>query len=153
MVANVEGVTNILHKNNESVNDLETATDSGMKKVQVASDMAKDVLSKSSLLLDASKIIQDIASQTSLLSMNATIEAAHAGDAGKGFAVVAEEIRKLADLTTNQSKSIEKDLKSLSQLITQVAENSETVQKQFAVINELAQKVKHQESVISNLFQ
>lgn len=150
MVANVEGVTNILHKNNESVNDLETATDSGMKKVQVASDMAKDVLSKSSLLLDASKIIQDIASQTSLLSMNATIEAAHAGDAGKGFAVVAEEIRKLADLTTNQSKSIEKDLKSLSQLITQVAENSETVQKQFAVINELAQKVKHQESVISN---
>lgn len=150
MVANVEGVTNILHKNNESVNALETATDSGMKKVQVASDMAKDVLSKSSLLLDASKIIQDIASQTSLLSMNATIEAAHAGDAGKGFAVVAEEIRKLADLTTNQSKSIEKDLKSLSQLITQVAENSETVQKQFAVINELAQKVKHQEDAISN---
>lgn len=41
-------------------------------------------------------------------------------------------------------------MKSLSQLITQVAENSETVQKQFAVINELAQKVKHQESVISN---
>ena len=41
-------------------------------------------------------------------------------------------------------------MKSLSQLITQVAENSETVQKQFAVINELVQKVKHQEDAISN---
>jgi len=55
---------------------------------------------------EIANVISDIASKTNLLSMNASIEAAHAGEYGKGFSVVADEIRKLSSNTSNSAKGI-----------------------------------------------
>lgn len=101
-------------------------------------------------LLEASSIVQNIAAQTNLLAMNAAIEAAHAGESGKGFAVVADEIRKLAEQSNSQGKSITVKLKELLSVIENVVENAKDVQKQFEVIFDLTNSVRQQENIIKN---
>ena len=86
-------------------------------------------------------IIQNIASQTYLLSLNASIEAARAGEAGKGFAVVAEEVRKLALTSTETSEKIATTLNHMSETIKDMVEKTmginENIESQGAAMEEI----------------
>lgn len=82
--------------------------------------------------------------------MNAAIEAAHAGEVGKGFAVVAGEIRKLAENSSKETKSIDEVLHSMKVLVDSISEKIGVVAREFDSIVTLSAQVKMQEDLVQN---
>ena len=142
MVANIASITNTLEKSDVLIKELSEATRDGKDTLTKSSSVTTKIAEESGSLMEASSVIQHIASQTNLLAMNAAIEAAHAGEAGKGFAVVADEIRKLAEESSTQGKTITATLKSLSGEIEGLSSSSKIVETNFNAIFELAAQVK-----------
>ena len=150
MVANIASITGTLEKANGAVKSLATATDDGKTTLVTSNTVTQKIAEESGSLMEASSVIQHIASQTNLLAMNAAIEAAHAGEAGKGFAVVADEIRKLAEDSAMQGKNITTTLKTLSGEIETLSASSKTVEEKFNAIFHLAGQVKDMSDTLTH---
>ena len=89
------------------------------QRVGVSAEKVQEMGSRSDQIGEIVITIEDIASQTNLLALNAAIEAARAGEAGKGFAVVADEVRKLAERASSATKEIGGLIKSIQQTVTE----------------------------------
>jgi methyl-accepting chemotaxis protein len=148
MLANINNVTRTLIQNTENVNELTAASEEGRQSLQEVSRDIQEISKESEGLLEINSVMQTIASQTNLLSMNAAIEAAHAGEAGRGFAVVADEIRKLAENSGGQSRTISSVLKKIKSHIDLITKSTNAVLDKFQAINDRVRIVSDQESLI-----
>jgi methyl-accepting chemotaxis protein len=150
MTANIASVTKTLIENSKNVNELTEASENGKTGLQTVAEKIQEIARDSEGLLEINSVMDNIASQTNLLSMNAAIEAAHAGEAGKGFAVVADEIRKLAESSSDQSKTTATMLKKIKASIDSITASSNEVLSRFGVIDTGVKTVSTHELNIRN---
>ena len=131
MIGNISAVSNSVKMMSENFKILDTNVGDGNLKLENVGNKVNQMAEQSKTLLQANNMIAQVASQTNLLAMNAAIEAAHAGEAGKGFSVVADEIRKLAETSSVQSKLINSELKEISASIDDVVLLSKDARNSF----------------------
>ena len=136
MIGNIASVNTSMDKMGASFRSLEQKALEGVKKQDDVSQRVELVGQESAMLHNANKTIQNIAYQTNLLAMNAAIEAAHAGDAGRGFSVVADEIRKLSETSSAQSKTIGEQLGRIQDSIDGIIHASQESRTAFSSVSD-----------------
>ncbi len=134
MITSIGTITDITARKREATESLLSSAQEGENKLSATMEVIGDMHDSIDEVSAAVHIIQNVAAKTNLLSMNAAIEAAHAGEAGRGFSVVAEEIRRLAEATAVNSRRIAGVVKEVVGKIESAATAGTATQQAFETI-------------------
>ncbi len=116
-------------------------TKNATENAQLSQDAVNRLLSSSDTIASVLSLITDIANQTNLLALNANIEAARAGDAGKGFSVVANEVKTLANQTSEATEEISRHIKTMQLATSETAESVTNIAEVISDINNVSASI------------
>lgn len=148
MAANIKNVAEMTRKADELITGLAQISERGNELVTKSITAISEIQEASVEVQKIIKVIQAIASQTNLLSMNAAIEAAHAGEFGAGFAVVANEVRSLAANSSKSAKDIQTHIKDM---VSKIAVGVSTSQQAGEAFKEIAESVQANQALMEQL--
>ena len=134
MVGNISSIGSLTEKMAAQFRTVSQASEEGGRIQNNSMERIHNIVEQSQYLQEANKIIAKIAAQTNLLAINAAIEAAHAGEAGRGFSVVVDEIRKLAETSSCESRKIGAELKEIVETIDNIVKDAEASGYAFAEV-------------------
>lgn len=148
MSANIESVADLTKKADIVSDALSQSSNQGSDAINAAIKSIEQIQNVSLEVQEIVKVIQKIASQTNLLSMNAAIEAAHAGALGQGFAVVADEVRALAQSSSKSAKDIQEKIKDMVEKINTGVDSINVASRSF---NEIEENVKQTSTLVRTI--
>ncbi len=148
MAGNINSVAQLTKKADDLSNTLSDTSIRGNDMIQQSVKAITDIQQASKEVQAIVKIIQAIASQTNLLSMNAAIEAAHAGSYGAGFAVVADEVRSLATSSAKSAKDIQNHIKSMA---AKIEDGVKTISAAGTAFEQISENVTENQQLIRTI--
>ncbi|TVQ38720.1 MAG: hypothetical protein EA384_08285 [Spirochaetaceae bacterium] len=131
----IRSVEHTATERTQGTEKLRMAVQNGGERIAASNETVRAIAGKIDEILQVNEVINSISSQINLLSMNAAIESAHAGEAGRGFAVVAEEIRKLSQSTSENAKRIGRSLQAITGQIREALQSSDSSHKAYERIS------------------
>lgn len=139
----------------QSLAQSQNTTQGIAEQTKTAENLSQDLQESAQSMADVIKLIQDISGQINLLSLNATIEAARAGEYGKGFAVVANEVKSLANKTSEATQEIFNVISNVQATSDEVFTSTTSVKTSFEqivnTISSIASAVEEQSTVSSEI--
>lgn len=141
MAVSIGNISKIANERKNVIEQLSRGSREAGEAIESASESMRKLKNLISSMEEINSVINGIAEQTSLLAMNAAIEAAHAGEAGKGFAVVAEEVRKLSESSSENVQIISAQLLDLHDSITTAGNMNQTAAEAYDSISRDIDKV------------
>ena len=135
IMASLANMSRSVAGNRTAAGKLEEVAREGSDIIEETGNIILRVSNHVNTIQEMADVIKGVADQTNLLAMNAAIEAAHAGDAGRGFSVVADEIRKLAEKTSENSHIISENLREIINDIVMATDSSNQTVSSFEQID------------------